>query len=302
MAAARGKKNQAIVATEQQATLEAVKALDTERVVGEINNLQVSVQGTLAGLSATITNKIQQLSTVDEAIKLKNERLKTLHAIEAEAVQLDDLKAQREEELANWEKDRDARNDEWSKEELERDTTQKRSFDEWSYKFEQDKKKTLDQHAAFVADSKRQESIRQQELQKQWADREATIKAKEIEIVELKKQVEGFETKLKAEVAKAEAILSNSMERTHKHEKALLQKDAESAQSVCEMRTESLEKALEQQQNHISELKAQLTAARQDANNIATQALTSASGREVANALRQVVDTRDQGASGKQGK
>ncbi len=84
--AAKGQRNKKVEAIEVQATLDAVKNLDTGKVVSEVNNLQVTLQSTLADVSASITNKIQQIATIDEAIKLKQQRLKELYDIEAEAV------------------------------------------------------------------------------------------------------------------------------------------------------------------------------------------------------------------------
>ncbi len=162
------------------------------------------------------------------------------------------------------------------------------------------KRRANEEHAAAVTSALRNESVREAALKKNWDDRENGLKAKEQEFLDAKKQLDGFDAKLKGEVAKAEAILTNGMKKQHDHEKALLAKDTESAKAVCEMRVQSLQTALEGRDEQLKDLKAQLVCARQDANNVASQALSASSDRKVAEALRQVVDSREQAQGGKQ--
>ena len=136
---AKGVKNKKIEATEAQAVLDNVKDMELTKVVSEIGSLQVSLQGTLANLSATITNKIQQVDQLDTAITLKEQRLQELHGIEKEAVSLDEMKAQKEEEARKWEKERDERNAQWDEEEEERAKMWQRSEDDFKYTTEQEK-------------------------------------------------------------------------------------------------------------------------------------------------------------------
>jgi hypothetical protein len=296
---ARGTRNKKVEAIGNQATLEAVKALDTEQVVSEVNNLQVSLQTTLAGVGASITSKIQQIATIDSAIALKNSRLKELYDVEAEAVSLDDLKATREEWLKAYENEKDARDAEWSEEESERDEMRRRQEDEWKYAFETQKKRTSDEWQATLNETKRQEAIRQSMVQKNQEDREAILNARENEYAAAQTQIKDFDARIKSEVSKAEAILTNTLKRQHEHAIALLAKDSEGAKALCDARLASGTESLVAMQKQVADLKQQLLEARADAKEIATQALTSSSDRKVADALRSVVDNRDQPQSKK---
>jgi hypothetical protein len=293
MATTRGTRSKKVEQVEVQATLDAVKNLDTARVVSEVNNLQVTLQSTLADVSASITSKIQQISTIDEAIALKNARLKELFGIEAEAVLLDDLKAQREQEKLDAAKESDERRLSLQEEEAAYAKRRQREEEEWKYAFALRKQRAEEQLKAEIDDNIRNEKARQLVLDKEWGEREKALAAKEAEFAELKKQVEGFDARLKTELSKAEAILTNALKRQHEHEKALLQKDAESAKAVCEMRCASLEGRNKLQQEQIEDLKHQVVAARQDSKDVATAALSAQSDRKVAEAYRQVMDGRE---------
>lgn len=290
---AKGVKNKKIEATEAQAVLDNVKDMELTKVVSEIGNLQVSLQGTLANLSATITNKIQQVDQLDTAITLKEQRLQELHGIEKEAVSLDEMKAQKEEEARKWEKERDERNAQWDEEEEERAKMWQRAEDDFKYTTEQAHKKVQDDFEAQLSKRNREELLRAEQLQRSWTERENGLKAKEQEFTDLKAQVAGFDAKLKTEVSKAEAVLGNVLKKQYEHEMALLRKDAESEKNLSAAKISAMSDQMENLEKQIHDLQIQLAAARSDAKEVATQALQSASGRQVADALQSVVNTRN---------
>jgi chromosome segregation ATPase len=290
---AKGVKNKKIEATEAQAVLDNVKDMELTKVVSEIGSLQVSLQGTLANLSATITNKIQQVDQLDTAITLKEQRLQELHGIEKEAVSLDEMKAQKEEEARKWEKERDERNAQWDEEEEERAKMWQRAEDDFKYTTEQAHKKVQDDFEAQLSKRNREELLRAEQLQRSWTERENGLKAKEQEFTDLKAQVAGFDAKLKTEVSKAEAVLGNVLKKQYEHEMALLRKDAESEKNLSAAKISAMSDQMENLEKQIHDLQIQLAAARSDAKEVATQALQSASGRQVADALQSVVNTRN---------
>lgn len=287
---AKGVKNKKIEATEAQAVLDNVKDMELTKVVSEIGSLQVSLQGTLANLSATITNKIQQVDQLDTAITLKEQRLQELHGIEKEAVSLDEMKAQKEEEARKWEKERDERNAQWDEEEEERAKMWQRAEDDFKYTTEQAHKKVQDDFEAQLSKRNREELLRAEQLQRSWTERENGLKAKEQEFTDLKAQVAGFDAKLKTEVAKAESVLGNVLKKQYEHEMALLKKDAESEKNLSAAKISAMSDQMENLEKQIHDLQAQLAAARSDAKDIASSALQSASQKQVAEALSRVVE------------
>lgn len=289
---AKGVKNKKIEQAEAQTVLDTVGGMDLTKVVAEIGGLQVSLQGTLANLSATITSKLQQVEQLDTAIQLKESRLQELYGIEKEAVNLDDMRAQKDEEMMRWEKEQDERDARWAEEEAERLKIWKRSEEEYKYNTELAHKKVQDEFEANLSKRNREELLRAETLNKSWNERETALKAKEQEFTDLKAQVAGFDQKMKAEVAKAEAVIANTLKKQYEHEMALLKKDAESEKNLSAAKISAMNDHIENLDQQIADLQAQLVAARTDAKEVATQALQSASGRQVADALQSVVNTR----------
>lgn len=292
MSTTKGTKAKKVVATETQATLDAVKGLDLTTVIGEIGTLQVEVQNTLAGLGASLSSKIQQMKDVDAAIQLKQGRLAELCEIENEAITIDDLRAQRDLEAQEWQRRKQERDTQYADEMAQRDKVRKREADEHVYTTRLNQQRVKDEFDAEIARLKRDEEIRAEALRRDWDLREAELASKEEEVENLTLQVAGFDAKLKAEVARAEGVLSNTLKRQYEHEIDLLKRDALNQQRVSEVQAEMQEQTIEGLREQIVDLGKQLAAARNDAREVATQALQSASGRQVVEALQRSNEVR----------
>lgn len=297
--ATKGTKNKRIEQTEANAVLESVKGLDLNKVVAEVSGLQVNVQNTLANLSSSLTNKVQQLSQMDTAIELKEQRLQELYGIENMAITLDEMKAQRELEEQQANAQRIERNKQAADEELERQKKYKREQDDYDYQCAVARKKWKDDFDAEVANAKRNEEARKEMLARAWHEREMALKSQEQHLADLQKQVSEFDSRLKTEVAKAEKIIENTVKRDYEHKIALLTKDAESDKHSNLIKNSAYEMTIKGLEEQIKDFKTQLISARNDAKDVATQALQSASGRQVADALQKVVDSKEMSAKAK---
>ncbi len=291
-------KRKQIEQTEAKAVLESVKDININDVVSQVNNLQVSVQKTLADLCATVTVKVQQMEQLDTAIHLKDDRLQELHNIEKEAISLDEMRAQRDQERLDWDLERQNREKRRIEEENEFVKARNRKEDEWKYDFDQKKKRVQEEFDAEVARNKRNEQLRHEALERSWVERENTLKSKETEFQTLQAQVAGFDAKLADTTKKAEAVGFGAASAKFNHEIALLKKDAESDKKVAEMRINSQTTQIEGLMNQIEDLQTQLQSARQDAKEVANEALKSASSRQLADTLQKVV-TEGQQNNGK---
>jgi hypothetical protein len=290
--AAKGTKNRKIEATEAATVLDSVKDIDLGKAVAEVGSLQVIVQSALADLSANLTGKIQKLDQIDQATRLKEQRLKELHGIEDLAVTIDDMKAQKEEEGRFWAQQRVEREARWDEEAQDKEKELKREQEQYQYDTALTRKKMKDEFDAEVNERKRAEAVRQDMLTKNWTERENGLKAHEQEVADLRKQVSEFDARLKSEIAREVAVVGNTMKRQHEHETQLLKKDGDSNTKLAEMRVGSLEKCIAGLHEQIHDLSGQLDKARDDARHVATQALQASSGRQVADALQQVVNQR----------
>lgn len=277
--------------------VDTVKTLQVNDVVNEIGNLQVSIQSTLANISGNITNKLAELHNTEEVITSLEDRLNELYLIEKEALSLEEMRKARNEENEKYQKMIAARDTEWSEEEADRAKAWQRAEEEYKYEIAQKQKKFIDEFNAEVEAHKRAERVRTLDLNQSWTVRENELKAREAEFNDYKKQVTEFPTVLKTELAKAEAIVGNSMKKQFEHQLELAKKDMEAAKNMSESRIQALQIQVGQMVDQIKELNVQLYESRKDAKDVTAQALQSASGRQVAEALQRVVDSKDNGKS-----
>lgn len=272
------------------AILDAVKGLKPEDVVSQVGELQMRLQGTLAGLSAAIAGKVEQMQKVDEAIVLKTKELQELHNIDAVATTIEDMAAQQQEIQDDWDKQTEEKRAAWREEQAERMKKWQREQEEHEYTLAQMLKKKKDDIEAIISHAQRAEAIRQEDLTRKWQDREDELTSKEEEVQKLQEEVTGFEEKLKSEVNRAEKIVENSVKRHYEHQMELMKKDVDAADKLHAAEVGSLRSKVTSLEDEMKNLQRTLEAARQDAKEVTAAALESASGRRVTEALQKVVD------------
>ena len=275
---------------DNQKVMDAVSGLSAESVINQIGELQVNLQATLAGLGAAVTSKVEQMQNVERAIALKEAELKSVYGIESEAMSLEDMKAQREKEAEDWEKDKLSRQVQWDEDDEERNKRWQREEEEHAYAVTQRNLRTAEEHKALVDRNRRNETIRQEELVRGWTEREDSLKGKEEAFNALKAKVEGFDELLKSEVRKAEAICENRVKKQYEHDIQLMQKDAEAERNLHGIKVSAMNETIEGLEEQIVALQKDLAAARADAKEVTNAALQSASGRQVVEALSKSMD------------
>jgi hypothetical protein len=275
---------------QSEKVLDVVSTLKPQTVIEEIGALQNTLQNTLAGLSAQISIKLEQMKNVEDAIVLKQEELNELYGIDAEALSLEEMRTQHEQEETNWEKRSLERQAQWEDDEEERAKRWQREEEDHGYEMAQKKKRSQEEYNVEIATRRRAETIRQEDLEKQWKSREEILAGQEKEVVALKAQVAGFDDRLKAETAKAEAIAINRVKKEYEHEVLMLKKDIESERTLNATKVSALDDTINGLQMQISDLQKQLSECRADAKEVTSAALRSASGRQAMQALQRVVD------------
>lgn len=265
-----------------------IKAVD---VVKEIGDLQLNVQSTLAGISAAITGKLDQLKNTDLAIADSEARLKEVFAIEKELLDIEVVRKQREDEELEYEKQIEVRNRELMEQEAARAKKWKREEDDYAYEFAQKCKKAQDEFQAALDTKQRQEKIRQEELAKNWQVRENSLKEHEKELTDLRTQVAGFDAKMRKELEETVKCLTTEMGAKHQQQIQLLMKDKEAESSINSEKVSSLNATIATLQKQITGLEAQLLQARQDAKEVTSQALTASAGKQTNDALLRMIDS-----------
>jgi len=282
------KKTQATTLREVE-VMETTSTMNLDSVTRSLTATQVEVQQSLASLSAKLTEQLQVLRSIEDAIALKEEELRRLHNIEAREVELDTMLEKIEATRQGWELEQEQKRRLFAEQQSERNKQWAREKEEYDYKTTIDRRKAEDEFTHRMALQDRNNAEKQSELEKTWAAREMELKKREQELVDLRAKVDNIPEVVKKEVNAAVAISTNSVKKEYETKIQLAAKDAEVSQRLAAQEVESLKASIGKQNTQLEELKAQLEQARSDVKEISAKALESASDRSAMAAIQKVL-------------
>lgn len=273
----------------ETAVRKAVEGVSVDKVVDTIGKTSLEVSRSLAQISEQLTQKVQELETTNQAIEIAKTELEELHGKEVVASSTASMLAefdQKEKELAE---SATARRLEWIKEEQahalsskERDAevlkNRTRESTEFEYAKQQERRRMQDSFNEQIRQQDLSNKLKQEELERGWSTREASLLAQEDRLKSLSAQVEAFPEEMKKASAREVGIVSSVMKRDHEHMLALLKKDSDSANALLRQENAALAASNKSSLDRIVQLEQQLVEAKKQVADIATKALDSASG------------------------
>jgi len=289
--AVKGAKNKRVVEQQESAVLNKVKDMTFDSVTKELAGVQVELQKTLAELSGTLAEQFQLLEDVQKTIGLKQDELKELHQIELSATTLDDLKA----DIEDMQKQQKEHELEFKRNFAEQKSeTQKvwaREQQDYQYEIGLKNKKQENALAELFQQKEKANKDKQEQLEKNWAEREAELKKREQELVELRAFKESNEERTKKYANAEVAIATNSLRKEYEHKMQIAQKDAETEKKLADAQKAADAQTITKLHTQIESLEQQRDLANQRATDVAARALDSASGRSTTEALQRLMET-----------
>ena len=289
MATKKPVKTKAAQSAERQAdsAKKVAKAITVETVATQMASLGVNVNKALTNIEQEMFGKVQELEQLDQAIEAKKAELETLHEINAAAIDLDTLRNDLEEFRQNSLKEKDRTEAEHKQFQSDLETQRKREQAEWQYQNKKKQQEEQDKFEQRIKEITRQSNEAEEEKEKIWKSREEVLAAKEKEFEELKARVAAFPEELKKEVARAEAILGNSMKKDYTHQtevqKLQFENDRKSlAQEVASQKAQIV--SLEQQVNN---LRAEVTSKSEQLVSLTGRVVDASAGRQALEALKE---------------
>jgi colicin import membrane protein len=278
---------------------ETVEGVTVESAVERISGLGLEISKALSGLSVKLTEEVQLLASVREAVALERNELDRLHKIDVGATALDQLvqdyarqKQELEAEIAGWRaawEEEAARGDRERKEQEEALKKQRqREGEDFEYKKTQERKKAQDKYDEEIRLQEKKNQEKQEALEKSWQLREATLKEREAELAPLRKESEAFPKRLEAEANAAAERSRREAEARLQQEIMVMKKDAEAEKRFGELRVKTLEENVAHQQAQIAALEKQLADAKQQVQDIAVKAIEGASGARALTHINQI--------------
>ncbi len=278
---------------------EDVEGVTVESAVQRISGLGLEISKALSGLSGKLTEEVQLLASVREAVGLERKELDRLHKIDVAATALDQLVqdyARQKQELeteiavqrAAWEEETE-RSDRERKEQDEALKKQRqRESEDFEYKKTQERKKAQDKYDEEMRLQEKKNLEKQETLEKNWKLREAALKEREEELARLRNEAEAFPKRLEAEANAAAERARRESEARLQQETLFVKKDAEAEKRFAELRVKTLEETVAHQQAQIAALEKQLADAKQQVQDIAVKAIEGASGARALSHINQI--------------
>jgi len=268
---------------------QAVEQLSVDSVAQEISALGGQISRTLIDLSDRLTGEVDLLARVREAVQLERQELERLHKIDIAATSIDQLVQDYARERERLETEIETRRAEWEQEartaERERKEAEEalrkqrqRENEDYEYKKQLERKKAQDKYEEEIRFLEKQNEERQQGLDRNWAQREASLKEKEDELTRLRQEVEHLPQRSAAEKAAALAEATQQATSNYEQRILILQKDAEAERKVAELQVKTLQETLNRQAEQITSLEKALEEAKRQVQEIALKAIEGASG------------------------
>jgi len=276
-----------------------VEGVTVESVVQRISGLGLDISKALSGVSGRLTEEVQLLASVREAVEIERKELDRLHKIDVAATALDQLVQDYTRQKQELEAEIAARRAAWEEEAVRVDRERKeqeellkkqrqREAEDFEYKKTQERKKAQDKYDEEVRLQEKKNQEKQETLEKAWKLRESALKESEEELARLRKEAEAFPKRLEAEAAAAAERARHEAEARLQQEILVMKKDAEAEKRFGELRVKTFEETVAHQQAQIAALEKQLADAKQQVQDIAVKAIEGASGARALSHINQI--------------
>jgi colicin import membrane protein len=278
---------------------QAVEDVTVDGVVQRISALGLEVSKALADVSGKLTEEVQLLASVRDAVALERKELERLHKIDIAATALDQMvqdyerqKQQLESEIAarrsGWEEESQRVERERKEQEENLRKQRQREIEDYEYKKALERKKAQDKYDEEIRLVEKKNQEKQEALEKSWKQREAALKDREEELARLKKEADDFPAHVQREAQSAAEQARRDAEARLEQQILVLKKDAETEKRVAALQVKALEDTAARQQGQIAALEKQLADAKQQVQDIAVKAIEGASGAKALSHINQI--------------
>jgi hypothetical protein len=295
--------------------VEAADALFAEGVLKGVSDLRAAMGKILGQLSEKLEAEIEKYGQVKKAIEAKEKELAEIYEIQKSASTLAALiesqqrrreefeaeMARRKEELAG---EIESTRGQWEAEKSDRDADAKeadavekkrreREREEYRYAFAREQQLAKDQFSDEKVKLERALVEKRTQLEKELAEREQAVAAREAELTTLRSRAEEFPAQLQAAVAQAISQATENAQEDAVAREELLKREFAGEKNVLTTRIGSLEATVKEQAAQLQKLSQQAEKAYTQVQDIAVKAIEGSSNFKSLTSLQQLL--ADQG-------
>lgn len=228
-----------------------------------------------------ISKEQEKFEDLQKAISIEKETLENLYKVKAEAESLEALVITNRQAKENLDKEMNERKQALLEQIEETKLGWKREEEEYQYKIKIQRRNDEDAYKEKKAKLEKDLTDRKTEFEKSISDREKAVAEQEDEMVQLRKEVEGFEAKLVKAVATAEQSITDNLTKEFEYRQKLETKDLEAKLQLREQEIEGLKVKVQEQLNFINSLTSKTDNATQQVKDIALKAIENAGIRSL---------------------
>lgn len=288
-----------LLKVQQDAVEKTAAGMSVEKTVKDLASVGLSAKRALDQVTESMTEAIDDLQSVSNAVELKRKELLALHEVDVAATSVRDLVEEHEDKQAEFNDAMVQTREAWTKEQAahaksviernqELEKARKREHDDYDYKVSRDRKMAQDKFEEGLAKRAKDVKEKEEALLLNWNKRENELKEQEADLASFKQQVAEMPETIKKEVAKAEAIVRNSVTKEFANKVALSESNFAADKRVLELQVATMQANLTDKDRTIAELQAQLKASQERVTKIASDAFESVSGKQALSVATQL--------------
>lgn len=282
-----------------------------QQTIENLLMLQTGFGGAVSELSEKLTSEATKLAEIRQTVAEENQQLKDLHNLEnVEENTLDTLVQQYEQNAKEFESEFSQRqetlqqeiqesNQVWEKEQQEYQRTIKerneqhhtaRQRDEETYQYDLQLQRNfnIEEYEQNKKNLYKELEESQQQQDKLWAEREQSISEREKEFAEVKAKVEDFQKQLEVNIKNGKENGRNIGNYQARVKADLLAKEVEGQKQFYELRIQSLQQTIQNQETRIQNLSKQLDSALKQVQDLAVKAIEGASNSRSFQAMKEI--------------
>lgn len=261
------------------------KAREQSKSSGQdsVDSLRKQINGQLSDIDNRMTTQIKQLEVLDQAIEYEKQVLEEMYEIKKSAHTLDALLLAHKQEKVTFQSDMNEQKKAWQAEQEQVKNQWQREQQEHQYKTKISRQKDEDEYNTHKSKQEADLIQKKESVESDLAKRNEILTLREQEIAQMQEEINNFPALLEETIAKTEAKVTAQLNREHKFQFDLLEKERQGEQLLSRQTIASLEMKVKSQEAVVRETNEKLNGSTRQVQDIAVKAIegAAASSRKV---------------------
>lgn len=265
-----------------------VSDLSKDHIGKSIENLKISLNGSLNGLLEELSMEYKKLSDIKMAIEVEKKKLEDLYSLTANTDSLATMLLVQKEKKEAFEKEMAEARLLWETEKQKHKTTQEehlnevakqrqREEEEYAYNLKTARQKDTDEYKVKVQQLERELQERKAKFEQEMMERETNLKTAETELVELRKYHAEYPQLLEKALIDKEAEITKSLKTEYEFKNKLSEQQNAAELRLKDQQINSLQEKIKELQAQVKEYADKALRAEVSVKDIALKAIQNAS-------------------------